>query len=77
MKTLVAYFSASGVTAQKAKELAQRILSRSPNVTLYFQSTTPMVSSQESGWLNNNKISDFNTRLQAYCEEQGFYFIDL
>ena len=64
-------------TMECAAELAQRILLRSPDVQIYFQSTTPMVAEQESGWLNNGKIQDFNAQLKAYCEENGYHYIDL
>lgn len=64
-------------TMEQAKVLAQRILSHSPNVTLYFQTTTPMLADKESGWLNNDKITAFNELLEAYCEEQGYYYLDV
>lgn len=64
-------------TMEQAKQLAERILSHSPNVKLYFQSTTPMLAEKESGWLNNDKITAFNELLKAYCEEKGYYFIDV
>lgn len=64
-------------TMEQAKQLAERILSHSPNVKLYFQSTTPMLADKESGWLNNDKITDFNDLLKKYCEEQGYSFIDV
>lgn len=64
-------------TMEQAKVLAQRILSHTPNVTLYFQSTTPMIAAKEGDWLNNTKITDFNTLLQAYCKEQGYYYLDV
>lgn len=64
-------------TMEQAKQLAERILSHSPNVKLYFQSTTPMLAEKESGWLNNDKITSFNDLLKKYCEEQGYYFIDV
>lgn len=64
-------------TMDEAKKLADRILSHSPNVKLYFQSTTPMLAEKESGWLNNDKITAFNELLKAYCEEKGYAYIDV
>ena len=64
-------------TMDTAKTFAEHLLALSPDVEIYFQSTTPMVAEEESGWLNNDKISDFNTQLQAYCEESGYHFIDV
>ena len=64
-------------TFDQAKELARRILERTPDVTLYFQSATPMLEDKESGWLNNDKITAFNELLEAYCAQQGWHFIDL
>lgn len=64
-------------TMEQAKQLAERILSHTPNIKLYFQSTTPMLADKESGWLNNDKITDFNDQLKAYCEARGYSFIDV
>ena len=64
-------------TCEQAAVLAEHILSYSPDVKIYFQSTTPMLDDKESGWLNNDKICDFNERLQAYCKEKGFGFLDV
>ena len=64
-------------TMEQAKQLAERILSHTPGVKLYFQSTTPMLADKESGWLNNDKITDFNDQLKAYCEARGYSFIDV
>ena len=64
-------------TMEAASELVDRILTRTPDVEIYMQSTTPMIDDQESGWLNNDKISDFNEQLKAYCEENGYHFIDI
>jgi DNA helicase-2/ATP-dependent DNA helicase PcrA len=36
-----------------------------------------MLADKESGWLNNDKITDFNDQLKAYCEAQGYSFIDV
>lgn len=64
-------------TMEQAKLLAERILENSPDVTLYFQSTTPMIADKESDWLNNDKITAFNDLLEAYCDEQGYYYLDV
>lgn len=64
-------------TMRCAKELCERILTHSPNVRIYFQSVTPMLKEKESDKLSNSKISSFNSLLQAYCQEQGYTFIDL
>lgn len=64
-------------TMDTAAELVDRILACTPDVDIYMQSTTPMVDERESDWLNNDKISGFNSQLKAYCTEKGYHFIDV
>ena len=46
-------------------------------VQLYFQSTTPMITDLETDILNNEIIREFDGQLQAYCNENGYHYIDL
>lgn len=64
-------------TLEKAKDLAQRILSHSPGVSIYFQSATPLTADGETEYLTNNKITRFNAMLQTYCEETDYHFVDI
>lgn len=64
-------------TMDAVKEWVGRILVYSPDVELYFQSTTPIITPKESDYLNNKMIIDFNTMLQAYCSENGYHYLDV
>lgn len=54
-----------------------RILEKSPDVTFYFQSVTPRMEDSQTTKLNNEIIRTYNERLLQYCEENGYYFIDV
>ena len=64
-------------TMDSLKEFVRKILTHSPNVQLYFQSTTPMITDLETDILNNEIIREFDGQLQAYCNENGYHYIDL
>ena len=60
------------------KTLTNRILEKSPNVTIYLQSVTPILSGMEGKTWNNQNINIFNDKLKAYCEENdNFKFVDV
>ena len=46
-------------TMDSLKEWTQKVLACSPNVEIYFQSTTPMITDKESDYLNNADIVEF------------------
>ena len=56
-----------------------RIKAKSPDVEIFIQSMTPMRnnSSVASSKLNNDKIKEYNSRLEALCRSKGYYFIDV
>ena len=60
-----------------ADELFTRILARSPEVTLYVQSVTPILLGHEGDTWNNENIRVFNEKLKAYCDQHGYCFIDV
>lgn len=57
--------------------LVGRILQQSPDVEFIFQSTTPILTDKQQKKLNNANIEKYNQRLQEYCEENGFTFLDV
>lgn len=54
-----------------------RILEKNPDVTFYFQSVTPRMEDSQTTKLNNEIIRTYNERLLQYCEDNGYYFIDV
>lgn len=62
---------------QSAKTLIGNILRRSPNVLLYIQSTTPILTGHESGTFTNENVRLFNKSLEEYCRSQGYKYLDI
>ena len=54
-----------------------RIREKAPDVTFYFESVTPRMADSQTTKLNNEVIRTYNQRLQEYCEENGYYFVDI
>lgn len=59
------------------RTFTEKILSHSPNVQLYFQSTTPMIPAKETDIVNNALITEFDGQLEAYCRENGYHYLDV
>lgn len=59
--------------------LMDRILEKSPDVTLIIQAVTPMTASSRiySNALNNEKIDEYNEAMRQICQERGWYFLDV
>lgn len=55
------------------------IQARNPDVQIVMQSVTPMAdySSSYSERLNNNTIDQYNAKLQEYCQENKWYYINV
>lgn len=57
--------------------LIDRILAKSPQVTIYVISVPCVVETVDSGRLNNSSIQKANSLMQSTCEVQGWGFINL
>ena len=64
-------------TIDKWGILTQRIKAKSPDVTIYVQSMSPVLTGAESGKLNNTTIDQYNAKLQAFAASNGFVYIDV
>jgi len=64
-------------TIANLKTVMGRIREKAPDVTFYFQSVTPRTEDSEIGSLNNEIIRGYNEALLHFCEENGYYFIDV
>lgn len=62
-------------TVENFKTLTADILAKSPDVTLYIQSVTPLYD--DYGSLTNAKVNEYNALISEYCREQGWYFVDV
>ena len=72
----VAVYGVDG-TIEKADELYSRILAKTPDVSFYIQSVTPILYGHEIGDLNNETIRSFNEALEEYCSEHGYTYLDI
>ena len=59
------------------KELTAKILKRTPDAKLYFQSVTPMISSAQMDTFNNQLVKEFDEMLKKYCEENSYKYVDV
>lgn len=64
-------------SVESMKTFIQKVLSRSPNVQIYMQSTTPMIPEKENDHISNALIREFDEKMQAFCSENGYHYLDL
>lgn len=64
-------------TIENWRILTQRIKAKSPDVTIYVQSMSPVLTGAESGKLNNTTIDEYNVKLKAFADSNGFDYIDI
>lgn len=59
--------------------LIDRILEKSPDVSIVIESVTPMAESSNilTNQLNNAQIQAYNTRMQEICSERGWYYVNV
>ena len=64
-------------TLRNLSLVISRILEKAPDVTFYFESVTPRMADSQTRKLNNEIIRTYNQKLQEYCEENGYYYVDV
>ncbi len=64
-------------TIEKWGVLTKRIKAKSPDVTIYVQSMSPVLTGAESGKLNNTTIDQYNVKLKSFADANGFTYIDV
>lgn len=62
---------------KSADELISRIVKNSPDAKIYVQSVTPILMGKESESLNNEKIREFNKKLESYCADKSYKYLDV
>lgn len=55
------------------------ILAKTPDATIYVESATPLVASQNFSEhkLNNTNLDAYNKKLSALCQSKGWYFVNV
>ncbi len=59
------------------KKLVSNILEKTPDAKIYLQSVTPMIEKAQVSSFNNTLVKEFNGKLQAYCEESHYKYLDV
>lgn len=54
-----------------------RILEKNPGIQIYIQSCTPVHNDGQAALLNNDTIDDYNEALKAFCQENGYFYVDV
>lgn len=57
--------------------LAQKMREFSPEIELYFVSPCFIHNSYQSEYLNNSNISELQQLLKAFCEENGYHYVEI
>ena len=59
--------------------LISAIREKAPDTVIYIQSVTPMSAASNilSNGLNNDKIQQYNSRMEELCAENGWYFVNV
>ncbi len=70
----IAYYTRPDLFEQ-FKSLTDSILEKSPDVTFYIQSVTPMTGNKNG--TTNDEINEYNALLSQYCCQKGWYFVDI
>ena len=70
----MAYYTRPDLYAQ-FKSLTDSILEKSPDVTFYIHSVTPMPGDKNG--TPNEEINEYNALISQYCCQKGWYFIDV
>lgn len=71
-------WKAADSTYKDYVEYIKGIRARNPGVVIFIESTTPMCSSKNRKYLNNNAINRLNTLMERYCKQQkDVYYIDI
>ena len=62
---------------EECKKFTKRLVAQSPDAKLYFQSVTPKMASHEDEVIYNELIRSFNKKLQSFCSENGYKYLDV
>jgi len=64
-------------TMERWREFVLRIKDKNPELQLYIQSCTPISWVGQFDNFNNDLIEQLNAELEAFCQEQGFEYVDI
>ena len=62
---------------QNVLTLLDRITEKNPDVSIYLESVTPIISGMEHGRFSNENIQEFNAYIQQVCDDRGYTYVDI
>lgn len=62
---------------ESARNLIGKLKSKSDGALIYLQSVTPILEGHEYDDLSNTHVRAFNEKLQAFCKEEGYKYLDI
>lgn len=62
---------------ENLETLIDKILEKSPDLTVAVESVTPILTNRQQRNLNNSSITEYNELLQDLCARRGFEYLDI
>lgn len=62
---------------ENLETLIDKILAKSPDLTVAVESVTPILTEKQQRNLNNDSIAAYNEALQELCGRRGFEYLDI
>lgn len=62
---------------ENLETLIDKILEKSPDLTVAVESVTPILTDKQQRNLNNTSITEYNELLQELCARRGFEYLDI
>lgn len=62
---------------ENLETLIDKILEKSPDLTVAVESVTPILTNKQQKILNNANIEEYNEALQELCARRGFEYLDI
>lgn len=72
----IAIYGIDGAVANM-ETMIENIKDKSPGITVFIQSATPMTRDGEKTKLNNRTLVEYDNALEELCKSNGYYYIDV
>lgn len=64
-------------TVKNAENLIKSLQAFDPELQIYIESITPIISSRESYYFNNKNVDLLNNELKILCKKNNVFFVDI
>jgi lysophospholipase L1-like esterase len=65
------------IAMENWQTVIDNIRRENPELQIYIQSGTPIYTGGQIGGLNNQRMDEYNARLQVFAEENGCIYLDV